>query len=50
VGLRIRRIPPSRRLNNLFSRREEIIINRPLDVVLDPEAKTSLERIIDRNT
>jgi hypothetical protein len=37
-------------LNNLFSRREEIIINRPLDVVLDPEAKTSLERIIYRNT
>ena len=49
VGLRIRRIPASRRLNNLFSRTEEIIIHRPLDVALDAEAKTSLERTIDRN-
>jgi hypothetical protein len=32
------------------SRTEEIIINRPLDVVLDAEAKTSLERTLDRNT
>ena len=47
VGLRIRRIPPSRRLNSWFSRTEEIIINRPLDVVLDAEAKTSLKRTID---
>jgi hypothetical protein len=29
-------------VNSLFSRTEEIIINRPLDVVLDAEAKTSL--------
>jgi hypothetical protein len=50
LGLRKRRIPPSRRLNSLFSRTEEIIIHRPLDVVLDAEAKTSLERTIDRNT
>ena len=43
LGLRIRRIAPSLRLNSLFFRTEEIIINRPLDVVLDAEAKTSLE-------
>jgi hypothetical protein len=49
LGLRIRRIPPSRRLNGR-SRTEEIIISRPLDVVLDAEAKTSLERTMDRNT
>jgi len=46
----MRRIAPSRRLNSLLSRTEEIIINRPLDVVLDAEAETSLERTIDRNT
>ena len=50
LGLRKRRIPPSRRLNSLFSRTEEIIIHRPLDVVLEAEAETSLERTIDRNT
>lgn len=37
-------------LEQLVPHTEEIIINRPLAVVLDAEAKTSLEKAIDRNS
>lgn len=37
-------------VEQLVAHTEEIVINRPLDVVLDVEAKTSLEKAIDRNS
>jgi hypothetical protein len=42
--------PAIAQVDRLVSHTEEIMIHRPLDVVLDAEAKASLEKTIDRSS